>query len=430
MKEAISKIACISTKLGKASIALLEALTIPEVLRKEKLEALKSHLGVTEILYLATCNRVEFMVITPIASTDVASLRNRILDFFFDKTESTDQTEFEPDNFRLFSGREAVKHIFEVASSLDSLVIGEAQILGQVKEAHRYCQDNGLSGNALDRLLSTAYKAAKIVRTDTDLGKRPVSMASLVGMRTDEILIENQEAVIAIIGSGPMTPKMADIIRKEHKNKIYFVNRTVAKVAPFAEKYDGQAVELTDFIEGKFKADIIITSTSSPEPIITSAGLRNLMTDKNKIYAFDLAIPRDFEATLVDSDKLEIWNSEKLNILAQKNRRERFRLVDQAGRLLDEQVKQYIQKEITQMISPLFDSALDESMAMAQEGLSNLFKSKLSHLSSNDQELLVYWSKKVLARACYLPAKQLAAHIADSDFEQDLRLSHLPKNAR
>ena len=116
--------------------------------------------------------------------------------------------------------------------------------------------------------------------------------------------------------------------------------------------------------------------------------------------------------------------------LAQANRRDRFRTIDQASRIIDDQVRQYLQKEITQIISPLFDSALDESMAMAQEGLANLFSGKLSHLSQKDRDLIEYWSKKVLARACYLPARQLAANIANSDVAPDLRLSYFAKNAR
>ena len=430
MKETISKIACISTKLGKAPLELLEALTIPETERTEKLSALKKTLAALELVYLATCNRVEFIVVMPQADHDVAAIRNRILDFFFKTQDKDSKVNFEPDNFRLFSGREAVRHIFEVAASLDSIVIGEAQILGQIKDAHQFCQESALSGSVLERLFSAAYKAAKKVRTETELGQKPVSMASLVALRLSEIIGRNPEAGIAIIGSGAMTPKMAEIIRKRHDNPLYFVNRTTAKVEPFATKFNGKAVSLGDFLEGKQKVNIIISSTSSQEPIFTATGLKAIMADDKKIYAFDLAIPRDFASELFDSENLEIWNLERLNILAQKNRRDRFRTVDQASHLIEKQVKAYLKKEITQYISPLFDSAMNESMSLAQEGLNSLFKGKLSHLSTDDQELLLYWSKKVLARACYLPAQQLAENIANADLDQEIRLSYFVKSAR
>ncbi len=220
MRDSISRIACVSTKLGKAGIGLLEALTIPEVKRIETLTALKNHLGVSELVYLATCNRVEFVVVRENSREDIAGLRNRILDFFFNSEESP-RPNFEPESFRLYVGREAVRHIFRVASSLDSIVIGEAQILGQVKAAHQLAQESNLSGAILERLFSAAYKAAKLVRTETELGKNPVSIASLVALRLDEILAERPEAAIAIIGSGPMTPKMAEIIRKKSEKRNY-----------------------------------------------------------------------------------------------------------------------------------------------------------------------------------------------------------------
>jgi glutamyl-tRNA reductase len=427
MTDTISKLGCVSVKLGQAGLGLLESLTIPEDIRREQLNILKSILGVSELLYLATCNRVEFLVLLPDSAVDIADIRNRILDFFFRRDESSPNVEFEPASFRLFAGRGAVRHIFDVAGSLDSIVIGESQILGQLKAAQQFSQENGLSGHVIERLLSASFKAAKKIRTETELGKKPVSMASLVEIRLDDVLREKPEAIVAIIGSGPMTPKMADIIRRNHQNRILFVNRTVAKIDEFATRFQGRAVGLDEFLSGAHRADIIVSSTSSPEPIFTDETLANINT--GKIIAFDLAIPRDFSDNLFDSVNLELWNLERLNILAQKNRRERFRVIDQASRIIDEQLSFYLQKEIAQMITPLFDSALDESMAIAQEGLSNLFNGKLSHLSEKDRELLAHWSKKVLSHACYLPARQLARRIAESDSEQPSNLALLLKAA-
>ena len=429
MNDSISKIACVSTKLGKAGIELLEALTIPEPQRIEKLTTLKIYLGVSELVYLSTCNRVEFVAVRENSSEDIAGLRNRILDFFF-KVDGSSHPHFEPENFRLYAGREAVRHIFKVAASLDSIVIGEAQILGQVKAAHQLAQENQLSGTVLERLFSAAYKAAKLVRTETELGRNPVSIASLVTLRLDEILAELPESTISIIGSGPMTAKMAEIVRKKHNNQIVFVNRTVAKIEHIAEKYAGRAMSLDKFLEGNISADIIISSTSSSEPIFGAASLEKIMTKKARVYAFDLAIPRDFAPELAADHRFEIWDMEKLNSLSQKNRRERFKTADHANRLIEEQLKIYLQKEITQMIAPLFDSAMNESITMAEEGLSNLFKGKLSHLTPGDQKLLLYWSKKVLSRACYLPARHLAEKIANSDIDHDIRLSLITRNVR
>ncbi len=419
----------VSVKIGKAGLELLEALTIPESLRSEKLQALKKHLGVSELVYVATCNRVEFLVSVPSEQVDASLVRNRILDFFFHSGDEK-KINFEPSDFRLFAGREAVRHLFEVASSLDSVVIGEAQILGQLKDAYQFCKDQGLCNSVFERLFSAAFKTAKMVRTETELGKKAVSMASLVSIRLDEIIAETPDARIAIIGSGSMTPKMAEIVRKKHRNQVLFVNRTVSKIEPFAQKYNGIALSLEEFLSGAHKVNVVISSTSSERPLFTNENINAIIVPGQRLHGFDLAIPRDFDSALDDSATLEIWNLEKLNLLAQKNRRERFRTVDQANRIIDEQLRIYLQKEITQMISPLFDSALDESMVLAEEGLENLFKSRLAHLSPDDQAVLLHWSKKVLSRACYLPARQLAEKIANHDIEQDRDLSLFIKMAR
>jgi len=429
MRDDISKLACISIKLGKASIELLESLTIPELNRIDRLTELKQFLNFPELVYIATCNRIEFVIYRQDSTEDVASLRNRILDFFFN-SKDTARPNFEPESFRLYTGREVARHIFRVAASLDSIVIGEAQILGQVKAAHQIAQESGLSGAVLKRLFSAAYKAAKSVRTETELGKNPVSIASLVALRLDEILAELPDATFAIIGSGPMSPKMAEIIRKKSNQHILFVNRTVAKIEHLAEKYSGRAINLDEFLKGDLTTDIIISSTSSPQPLFDSNTLQNLLANNPKIYAFDLAIPRDFAPELAADKRCEIFDMEKLNTLSQKNRRERFKTADHAHRLIEEQLKIYLQKEITQMITPLFDTAMNESLTMAEEGLANLFKGKLSHLSQDDQALLLYWSRKVLSRACYLPARHLAEKIANSDIDHELRLSLITRNAR
>jgi glutamyl-tRNA reductase len=418
MQDAVSKIAAVSIKLGKAGIDLLESFAIPEESRKERLAALKEYLGAEELIYIATCNRVEFIMVKRQGANDPATSRNRILDFFFTGGQIP-RPDFEPGNFRLYSGREAARHIFRVAASLDSIVIGEAQILGQVKAAHQFAQENKLSGAILDRLFAAAYKAAKLIRTETELGQRPVSIASLVSLRLDEILNDIPKAAIAIVGSGPMTPKMAEIIRKKHTNQLLFVNRTREKVERLAEIYGGRAISLDDFIDGVAGADIIISSTASQRPIFTSDALKKIAVNKIKLYAFDLAIPRDFSPELEGDRRYEIWNLEKLNALSQKNRRERFKIADQAHRLLETQLTRYLQKEVAQLITPCFDSAVNESLAMAEEGLAHLFEGKLSHLSEGDREILLYWSRKVISRACYLPARHLAERIVNSDIDPD-----------
>ncbi|MBN2226128.1 MAG: glutamyl-tRNA reductase [candidate division Zixibacteria bacterium] len=414
MKDITSNIATISVRIGRSGIGLLEALTISFERRSEKLSSLKSALPVDELVYIATCNRVEFVVVLK-HGHNATAVRNGILDFCFGSGSQSTPIDFEPDHFSLRMGSDAVRHLFDVASSLDSVVVGEAQILGQVKDAYQFCRDAELAGPVLDRLFAAAFKTAKLVRTKTPIGEKPVSMASLVLVKLKDILAENHDAIVAMIGSGTMTEKLARGIRAKFDNPLLFVNRTPSRVEELGQKYSGSVESLERFIEGNYHPTVIISATSSPNAIFTCENLSGIIPSSGLLYAFDLAIPRDFHADIANLADVELWNVESLNRLSRSNRRERFKIVDQAGIIIEEQLKLFMKKEFSQMITPLMQSAAEESRDMALESLEQLFDTKLAHLSPADRELLKHWGNKAISRATFLPVKQLAEEIIDLD---------------
>jgi len=141
-----------------------------------------------------------------------------------------------------------------------------------------------------------------------------------------------------------------------------------------------------------------------------------------------MAVPRDFSSDLAGHKAVKIWDIEGLNEISRQNRRERFRTADTANRIVEEQVISYMKKEIANMISPFFHSTLSETAAMADNGLADLFKKKLSHLDENDQKLLQYWSQKLVNKACFTPARLLAEQIVEADLEDNLELTSLFEN--
>ncbi len=419
MRDITSNIATVSVRIGRSGIGLLEALTIAPDRRAEKLAVLKAALPVDELVYIATCNRVEFVVVLKDGHS-ATTIRNGILDFYFGDGNRAAGIDFEPDHFSLRMGSDAVRHLFDVASSLDSVVVGEAQILGQVKDAYQLCRDSGFVGPVLDRLFASAFKTAKIVRTETTIGEKPVSMASLVLVKLKDILAENPDAIVAMVGSGPMTEKLARGIRSKFDNPLLFVNRTPSRVEELGRKYDGSVESLERFIEGNYHPTVIISATSSSEALFTRDNLSGIIPSSGLLYAFDLAIPRDFHADVADLADVELWNVEGLNKLSRSNRRERFKIVDQAGSIIEDQLKLFMKKEFSQMITPLMQSAAEESRDVALESLQQLFETKLTHLSPADRELLKHWGNKAIARATFLPVKQLAEEIIDMDGDREV----------
>ncbi|MCM2273078.1 MAG: hypothetical protein NDJ18_11055, partial [candidate division Zixibacteria bacterium] len=224
------KFGIVGTSIWQQNMPLLERLTVDRETRAAEIARLKLLLGVDELVYLATCNRVEFIYAT---SSKIApgKLLHRLIDHFF-----RDQREicFFPNDFYHFTGREAILHLFRTASSLESLVVGETQITGQLKQAHQDALDCGVAGTVTSGLITEALQVAKRVKRETDLGIGALSMASLAATELSVRLERAADPVIALVGAGPMTSKMAKYILENKVGHLLFVNRTVSKADALA----------------------------------------------------------------------------------------------------------------------------------------------------------------------------------------------------
>ncbi len=398
----------VGVSIHSQNLNLLEQLTIAPEERAIKLSALKHAADLSELVYLATCNRVEF-VFTTANGAQITEVRNRILDFFF---RGNKDVPFSPDDFSTKSGLEAVRHIFTVASALDSLVIGEAQILGQMKEAFTFASDNNLCGDKLSRIFQHAFKVAKKVRTDTDLGKKSVSMISLVTSLIGEVIQTEGNIPVALIGVGEMSNKLAKFLADRHDTNLLFVNRTVEKAEKLAAQYGGQAMALDTFLAEPPQVRIIATATSSPEAIFTAETTRNLIEANGRILFIDLAIPRDVALEKDVENGIEIYNISDLKQIAEHNRRQRFRDVDKAHEIVTGEVVSYHKGKIEEELRPVFSVSYEESKEFADKGLARLFETRLGHLNAEDRAIINYWVDKLVSYASFLPARAMAERIA------------------
>ena len=339
----------------------------------------------------------------------MADVRNRILDFFF---RNHKEVSFSPDDFVVRSGLEAVRHIFTVASALDSLVIGESQILGQMKEAHAYAVDNGLAGEKLDKIFQQAFKVAKKVRTDTDLGKKSVSMISLATSLIGEIIQSEGATPVALVGAGAMTHKLASFLTGRQVTDLLFVNRTVEKAEALAQQYGGRAMGLDQFLSGGVSARIICTATSSPTPIFTDQSAATLLAANDRILFLDLAIPRDVAIDNTLDDRIAICDILRLKDISERNRRQRFRDVDKAQEIIAHEVVGYHKGKIEEELRPVFSQAHQESRDFAEKGLERLFETRLAHLDGADRATINHWVEKLISYATFLPSRAMAERIA------------------
>ena len=397
----------IGSSIKGGNVDLLSALTVPEEDRPRVLAELKQACGFSELVALFTCNRVEFYFVAE-GTEPTTARRNRLLDFFL---RGNTKVSFEPSDIYCHSAFRALKHLYRVAGSLDSMMVGEAQVLGQVKKALTDSREMGLSDSQLEAVFTEAFRVAKKIRRETPLGQNSVSMVSLV---VDEVFahIENRErTAVALVGVGPMSVKLAEHLKTRDNVDLVIVNRSFDKAEALAAQYDAAAMSLADFIDEPVPVDVVFTSTSAPDPIFGPSQVNALLQVRDEtspLLLIDLAIPHDIDPAVAEVDNVIYRDIPFFRQMADRNRRERFKAVDQAERMVDMEIGRAHRQNAERQFRPVFASSLNEAMAYAHAGLERLFGSRLGHLDDADRQNLTHFVEKLVRYTNHLPVSALA----------------------
>ena len=325
--------------------------------------------GVNEVVLLSTCNRTEFYVITEDGGRD--RLRqwlhdDRNLDSSFGETLFT------------LDDDSAIRHIFRVACGLDSMVLGEPQILGQLKDAFRQAQNAGTLGQHLSRLMQHTFAVAKKIRTDTEIGASPVSVASAAVNLANQFFAGFKQHTALLVGAGVTVELLAKHLSSRNIGRLFVANRDVERARDLAGQFGGFALPLSE-IEGTLpEADILITSTASPVPIISVEQMRAAIKARKRkpIFAVDIAVPRDIEAGVADLEDVYLYTVDDLDRVIQEGQGNREAAAIEADRLLDDEIHRYQNIERSKQVVPVIaalrehsESLRDEVNALAQRRL-------------------------------------------------------------
>ncbi len=413
----------IGTSIWQQNVKLLEHLTIDRDSRVETLKRLKDHLSLDELIYLSTCNRVEFVYVSS-GRFGGSKLLHRLIDFFFRGQQGFG---FFPNDFYHYTGREAVAHLFRTTASLESLVVGEAQIAGQYKEAYMEALATGLAGVALKDISEEALVVAKKVKRETAVGSGSVSMASLAA---DELASAcNENSLIALIGAGTMTIKLARYVLDHKLGRLLFVNRTVEKAAKFVEQFGGSAISLDEFIAEPQQVDAIVSATAATEAIFDQNFLDRLPKQDLPVVCIDLAIPKDFCDCFGSSDKVRLVDIAYLRSQCSSNLRQKFIETGKANEIVREAVNVYMSDRIEVSLKPIFTDSFQESMQLAKRALDDLFAKKVTSLNDEEKDAIYRLVTKLIANSAYQPAKVLSDKLANLTDEIDLSELRRRKNA-
>jgi len=354
--------------------------------------------GVDEAVLLSTCNRTEFYVMTSDAGRErlQAWLHDeRNLDPAFSNTLFT------------FDSDDAIRHIFRVACGLDSMILGEPQILGQLKDAFRDAQQAGTVGKHLSRLFQHTFSVAKKVRTDTEIGSNPVSVASAAVNLAQQFFAGFGQHTALLVGAGVTIELVAKHLVKKNIGRLFIANRDVEKALRLASKHGGYAVPLSE-LEGTLpEADILITSTASPEPVILHDQVQAAMkTRKHKpIFAVDIAVPRDIEAEVAELSDVYLYTIDDLQKVIQDGQTSREAAAIDANRILDDEIARYLNIERAKQVSPVI-TALREHGETIRDGVLREAQRRLDK-GVDSREVIEFATASLMKKLLHKPSVRL-----------------------
>jgi glutamyl-tRNA reductase len=362
--------------------------------------------GVTEAVLLSTCNRTEFYVITDDSGRDALQswLHNEgNLDPAFADT--------------LFSMEEeqAIRHIFRVACGLDSMVLGEPQILGQLKDAVRDAEQVGSIGRQLGALFQHTFSVAKKVRTETEIGANPVSVASAAVSLAQQFFAGFSQHTALLIGAGTTIELVAKHLDGKKIGRLFVANRDLDRAKQLASRFGGYAVPLSE-LEGTLpEADIIITSTASEEPIVTrtqmSAAIQ--LRKRKPIFAVDIAVPRDIEQEVAELDDVYLYSIDDLQKVIQEGQGSREAAAVDAHRILDEEITRYTNMQRAKEANPIITALRDHGHFVREEVVAQARRRLASGMSSED--VIEYATAAMMKKLLHSPSVKLREAGESSD---------------
>jgi glutamyl-tRNA reductase len=289
---------------------------------------------IKEVILFSTCNRVELLFVTDNKTQTISAARNFIADFNKIPVEDFKNALY------IHEGDEAVRHIFRVASSLDSMVVGEPQILGQIKEAYRAATEVKTSGVILNRLLHRTFFVAKRIRTETGIGDRAVSISFAAVELGRKIFGSLERKAVLLVGAGEMAELAVEHLIRNKAGDIYVANRTFENGVELAKKFKGQAVRFEEITECLKTTDIVISSTGSPNFVMTHNQLKGVIRSRRSrpIFFIDIAVPRDIEPAVNRLTNSYVYDIDDLQGVIDENIEDRQKEAIKGERIVDEAV--------------------------------------------------------------------------------------------
>ena len=322
-----------------APVEIREKLAFAPTAMERPLRQMLELATITEGLIVSTCNRVELCAITKEPDAAIAELRRFLAEYHEISPEEIN------DNLFDYQGEEAIRHLFRVSSSLDSMVLGEPQILGQIKTAYGYAAEFKTAGLILNRFLHKAFSVAKRVRTETAIASNAVSVSFAAVELARKIFDRLDNKGVMIIGAGEMCELAARHFVSNGISKVLVTNRTFERAEKLAAEFNGKAVPFDSFVDHLAEVDIVMTSTGAPNFILGKRQMEEVLKRrKNRpMFLIDIAVPRDIDPKVNDISNTYLYDVDDLQGVVQANLKERQKEAGKAEAIVEQEIGQFHQ---------------------------------------------------------------------------------------
>ncbi len=391
-----------------APVEVREKLAFDEAGIPAALGSLKQRPGLMEGMILSTCNRVEITV-----AADDESDATEAIEGFIAESRSVERDWVSPFLYR-HDGQDAIRHLFRVASSLDSMIVGEPQILGQLKAAYARAKECGAASGFLDLIVTRAFSVAKRVRSETDIGQSAVSVSYAAVELAREIFGSLTGKRVLIVGAGKMAESAARHLKRAGVSEILVTNRTRGRAESMAEEFGGRVIEYDKFFNALPDVDILIASSGAPHYIVTRDQMRGVIgRRKNRpMFLIDIAVPRNIEPDVNKLDNVFLYDIDDLDRVVQSNLKGRIEVAVEAEDIIREEVERMTLRLKSREVAPTIVSLQEQLSTLAAAEIERN-RAKLGSLTPQQEEAIQMIARGIVNKVAHGPITELRRQAAD-----------------
>jgi glutamyl-tRNA reductase len=391
-----------------APVEVRERLAFEEKALPEALDQLSRRPGLQEGMILSTCNRVEVAV----TADEQADAESAVESFLAD-SRHIERKWVSPYLYR-FDGSDAIRHLFRVASSLDSMIVGEPQILGQLKSAYALAKEKGTLNGFLDLVMTRAFNVAKRVRSETDIGESAVSVSYAAVELARDIFGSLQGRKVLVLGAGKMAESAARHLRRAGVSEILVTNRTRERAETLAEIVGGKVVDYDYFHDALPDVDILLASSGSPTYIVTQDEVKAAIERRRNrpMFLIDIAVPRNVEPGVNKLDNVFLYDIDDLGKVVDSNLRGRNQVAVQAEEIIQEEVDRMMARLKTREVAPTI-VVLQEQLELWRKGEIDRQRGRLGTLTPQQEEAIEAMTRGIVNKIAHGAMTELRKQAGD-----------------